>query len=445
MRLVVTLLLNAGLLGLLIAWLRVEHRRAGPGLRRWLLPALGWRLLLTAISSCWPSPDLVNNDPALTNPTKWSNWLATYFWEQPAQIWPTLQSASFHLHGQTTTFYQWSNTLFFYKILALLGMASGGILWLSGLYLSLLCFVACWRLVRTLARLFPPTSTGAALAFLAWPTVVWWTAGLTKETLVVGAGAGVAALVLPLLYGRVPARWWPAVGRVALALLLAWLMVRMRYFFALPLLGGLLALAVVRLTTRRGWLAGGSWSQVGGLLLLVAAGGAIAIRVGGEHLSLTYFSREVSANYHHGLQTSAGRPHVQYADWQPTPASLLRHAPLAAAQTLVRPWPGESAQPLYIGASLENALLVGLVWLALLAIWRGCPGQLPAPLVALLLGYCLLLAAFIGLSTPNLGTLSRYRVALLPWLLLLLLQNDYVRHGLKKIPGIGKQSGWPGC
>lgn len=440
MRLAVTLLLNAGLLGVLIAWLRAEYRRAGPGLRRWLLPALGWRLLLTAISSYWPSPDLLTSDPNLRNPTKWSRWLAAYFWEQPAQIWPTLQSASFHLHGQETYFYQWSNTLFFYKILALLGMASGGALWLSGFYLSIFCFMACWGLVRVLAQVFPQApAAGAGVAFLAWPTVVWWTAGLTKETLVVGAGAGVVALVLPLLYGRVPARWWAAAGRVALAVLLAWLMVRMRYLFALPLLGGLLALVAVRLATRLGWLGRGSPPQVAGLVLLLAAGGLGAVRIGGERLSLTYFSREVDANYQHGLLTSAGRPHLHYADWQPTPASLLRHAPLAAAQTLVRPWPGESSRPFYLGASLENVLLVALVGLALLAVGRGCPGHLPAALVALLLGYCLLLAAFIGLSTPNLGTLSRYRAALLPWLLLVLLQNDYVRRLLKKIPGTGKQ------
>ena len=441
MRLIITLLLNVGLLGAFVAWLRVEYRWAGPNLRRWLLPALSWRLVLTAVSSLFPSPDLVNDNPAMPNPTNWSRWLAAYFWEQPAQIWPTLQSASFHLHGQVASFYKWSNTLFFYKILALFSMVSGGLFWLDGLYLSLLCFMACWGLVRMLAQVFPLASVvGASVAFLAWPTVVWWTAGLTKETLVVGAGAGVVALVLPLLYGSQAAvRWWPAIGRLALALVLAWLMVRMRYFFALPLLGGLLALAAVRLATRWGWLGGGRLPQVGGLLLLLAASGAVAVSVGGEHLSPTYFSREVAANYQHGLLTSAGRPHVQYADWQPTPASLLRHAPLAAAQTLARPWLGESARPFYVGASLENALLVALIGLALLAVWRGCPGHLPIVLVALLLGYCLLLAAFIGLSTPNLGTLSRYRAALLPWLLLLLLQNDYVRALLKKIPVLGKQ------
>lgn len=421
------LLLNALLLSGFSYWLRAEYRRASPGLRRWLLPALGWRLLLTALSSHWPSPDLAK-------PAYWSRLLATYFWEHPARVWPLLQGADFQIYGQFTFFYKWSNTLFFYKILALLSLASGGVLWLNGLYLSLLCFVACWSLVRVLGQVLPLASVAAAgVAFLAWPTVVWWTAGLTKETLVVGAGAGVVALVLPVLYGGLPVGFWRVAGRVALALLLAWVMVRMRYFFALPLLGGLLALAAVHLATSRGWLGRGWLAQAAGLLLVLGLAGGGAVALGGEYLSLRYFSREVAANYQHGLRTSGGRPHLAYADWQPTPAGLLRHAPLAAAQTLVRPWPGESARPLYLGASLENALLTGLVALALVAAWHGRAGQLPAALVLVLLAYCLLLAAFIGLSTPNLGTLARYRAALLPWLLLLVLQNDYARQLFKKL------------
>jgi hypothetical protein len=433
MRLALTLLLNALLLGVFLRWLWLEHYRAGPLLRRWLLPALAWRLLLTALSTHWPSPDL-------PRPAKWSRLLATYFWEHPAQMRPMLQQAEFHVYGQAAYFYRWSNNLFYYKVQALLSSLSGGAIWLNGLYLSLLCFIACWVLVRQLAQLFPQAGAGAAgIAFLAWPTVLWWTAGLTKETLLVGAGAGVAALALPTIYQGWPASLWRSVGGALLGLLLTWVMVRMRYFFALPLLGGLLALAAVHGATRRGWLGQGWRAQASGLLLVLGLAGGAAVALGGEHLSLRYFSREVAATYQHGLDTSAGRPHLAYAHWQPTPASLLRHAPLAAAYTLVRPWPGESAQPLYVGASLENALLLALLVLALAAAWRGRAGRLPAALVIVLALYCLLLAAFIGLSTPNLGTLSRYRAGLLPWLLLLLLQNDYVRELVKKIPGAAKQ------
>jgi hypothetical protein len=432
MRWAITLLLNAVLLGLFLGWLKAEYQRAGPGLRRWLLPALAWRVVLTTLSTQWPSPDLAR-------PVKWSRLLAAFFWEHPSQVWPTLQQAEFHVNGQAAYFYRWSNNLFYYKVQALLSSLSGGAIWLNGLYVSLLCFVACWALVRQLAQVFPQASAGAAgIAFLAWPTLLWWTAGLTKETLLVGAGAGVVALALPTIYQGWPAGLWRTVGRTLLGLLLAWVMVRMRYFFALPLLAGLLALAAVHAATRRGWLGSSRLAQGTGLLLVLGLAGGAAVALGGEHLSLRYFSREVAANYQHGLLTSVGRPHLEYAHWQPTPGGLLRHAPLAAAHTLVRPWPGESAQPLYVGASLENALLLALLGLALVAATRGRAGRLPTALVLMLALYCLLLAAFIGLSTPNLGTLSRYRAGLLPWLLLLLLQNDYVRGLLKKIPGRGK-------
>ena len=428
MRLAVSILLNVLLAGLLVYWLRAEWRQAGPGLRRWLLPALGWRLLLTAISNAHPSPDAMLM-------LKGSRLLVASFWARPTAALAHWQSSSLRANGEVMHFYKWSNTLYFSKLLAGLELLLGESAWVVGLSLSLGCFVACWALVRTLARVFPLAPVGGAgVAFLAWPTVVWWTAGLTKETLVVGAGAGLVALALPVLYGgRGPMRIWPAVGRLALFLLLAWVMVRMRYFFALPLLGGLLVLAAVRLATRRGWLGPGWRAQVVGLLLGLGLAGGAAVALGGEHLSLSYFSREVAANYEHGLRTSAGRPHLAYANWQPTPAGLLGHAPLAAAYTLVRPWPGESARPLYVLVGLENMLLLTLLGLALVAAWQGRAGHLPVALVVVVGLYCLLLAAFIGLSTPNLGTLSRYRVALLPWLLVLVLQNDYARRLLKKM------------
>ncbi|QKG56070.1 hypothetical protein GKZ68_05105 [Hymenobacter sp. BRD128] len=430
MKLGLMILLNALLVSFFLYWLRREYRRAGPGLRPWLLPALAWRLLLTAISNNYPGPDarlLLQK----------SRYFVDDFWAQPAAAFTLWQSNHFQAAGEIISFYTWSNTLYFLKLLALLNLAAGGSGWLAGLYLSLACFAACWVLVRGLGQVFPLASLAAAgIAFLAWPTVIWWTSGLTKETLLLGAGAGVVALALPAIYGvpsGEPLRLGRRLGQLAVGLLLVWVMVRIRLFFALPLLGGLLALALVRLATRRGWLGAGWQAQVGGLLVLLVLGTGPALIGGNKVLSIKFLMDEVGRNYQHGLRTSPGRPHLEYADWQPTPLGLLRHAPLAAEQVLTRPWLGESSQLLYVGAGLENLLLLGLLGLALVAVWRGRAGRLPAALVALLIIYCLLLAAFIGLSTPNLGTLSRYRTALLPWLLLLLLQNDYARRLLKRV------------
>ncbi|AMR25884.1 hypothetical protein A0257_01420 [Hymenobacter psoromatis] len=414
------------LLGVGLAWwLRRERRQAPLGLRPWLLPALAWRLLLTAGVWRWPSPDGQFMQ-------QWSRGLTAEIWQHPALAGALLNGSEMHLNGYSLPFYSLSNTLFCLKILALLNFASLGSEWLNALYISLFCFVGCWLLARSWQRALPAAPPAAlALALLLWPSVVWWTAGTTKEALLLGSETALVALVLPALYGpppAVPAGWLRRVGKALLVIFLAWISFRTRYFFAAPLLGGLLALAAGRWAARRGWLGGGWRPQVGALLAVLALEAGAAVAGGGRHFEPSYFSEETNKNYQAELRQSQGQPHLEYADWDPSPAGLLRHAPQAALQTLARPWLGESARLPYLAAGLENVLLLALLGLALVAaVWGGRAGRQPVALAVFLLLYCLLLAAFIGLNTPNLGTLHRYRAALLPWLLLLALPAAFAR------------------
>jgi hypothetical protein len=88
---------------------------------------------------------------------------------------------------------------------------------------------------------------------------------------------------------------------------------------------------------------------------------------------------------------------------------------------------------LYLVAGLENlGLLAVLLW-SVVQTLRGRPGQLPFALVLVLLLYCVLLAALLGLSSPNLGTLNRYRAALLPYLLWLALQHAGAARWLRRL------------
>jgi hypothetical protein len=414
MRVVIALLLNALLIAGLLSWLRAEYRLAAPELRRWLLLALALRLA-AGVFPHGPDGRLMSF---------WGRALTAQFWARPSAAWALWQGHEIHAGAQVLDSYQWSNTLFTIKILGLLNLASLSSEWLNSVYLSLFCFVGCWALVRTLARLFPDAAVGAGVvAFLLWPSVAWWAAGITKEALLLGSGAALTALVLSKLYGDAPSERWPRLGSWLLLGCLAWLHLRMRYFFALPLLGCLLALAGTTLATRRGWLpAGWRWQ-----LLALAGGlglaGLLVVAVGGEPVSRSFVTSQLWQNYLHGLATSVGRPHLVYPALVPTVGNMARHFPLAAFQALARPWLGESAAPLYVVAGLENLLLLGLLAAAAWNVLRGQPGRLPAGLVLALLLYCLVLAGLIGLSTPNLGTLHRYRAIMLPWLLWLSLQG----------------------
>ncbi|HET9505680.1 MAG TPA: hypothetical protein VFO93_19200 [Hymenobacter sp.] len=414
MKLLIALLLNALLLAGLAVWLRAEYRRAAPGLRRWLLLALALRL----------AAGLLPHGPDSRYMSFWGEALTAQFWARPGAGWALWQGHQLHAGAQVLDMYQWSNTLFIIKILGLLNFASLGSAALNACYLSFFSFVGCWVLVRTLARLFPAPPVGAGVvAFLLWPSVVWWGSGVTKEALLLGSGAALTALVLSKLHDGLLGDWRARLGGWLLLGLLMWLHVRLRYFFALPLLGCLLALASSTLATRRGWLPAGWRWQLLALAAGLAGAGLLVVAVGGEPVSQAFVISQLWQNYLHGLVTSVGRPHLAYSTLLPTLGSMAEHFPVAAFQALVRPWLGESAAPLYVVAGLENLLLLGLL---LRAAWRvacGLPGRLPAGLVLALLLYCLVLAGLIGLSTPNLGTLHRYRALMLPWLLWLSLQG----------------------
>ena len=439
--LAVALGLNGVLLAGLLPWLRREWHAAPQALRRALLPALGLRLLVGGLGG----RHLVNDALIMSGLGK---ALTRLLWADPVSAVRHLFGDTFQLegwdvvhHGQGSSLLITSNSFFFSKLLMFVNLVSASTDWLNGLYLSLFVFVGSWVLARTLARLFPAAPAGAgAVALLLWPSAVGFASGITKEALLLGSGTWLVAQVLQKLYAKPSlleggaaaagrGLWgWLGIG------LLAVLHVKSRYFFAFPLLGALTGLAFIRLLQNQG-LAQRRFGQVALLLAVLAAGGWLGSQLS-PVLTLNRFTVELIKIYSRHLEYSVGKPHFEYPDLRPTGESALRHAPLAVWNALTRPWLGESWAPAYIVGALENLALLSLLGLAAWAALRRRAGHLPFALVLGLSVYCLLLAALIGLSTPNLGSLHRYRSGLMPFLVLLLLQNDYVAGLLRRV-GLG--------
>jgi len=423
----VALLLNAGLLAMLWPWLRRQWRHAPAGWRALLVWGLGARLAVAIYVGRAPVLDAAFM-------SKFGHVLTAQMWQNPAAALQTLLGNELHFQGEQLVYHGLSNTFFFIKLQAFCNLASLDTDWLNAVYLALFSFVACWQLARGLARAFPQVPAGAGLvAAVAWPSVIYWGSGLTKEAVVLGSGAGLLALVVRLAFGLRSARR-SRVGRVALLIGLAALHFNMRYFFAMPLLGALSALGVVRVLQRLGLLRA-RWQQAVLMLALLVGGWWAAAEISGA-FRLNKFTNQVMRIYGQNLATSLHKPHFEYPNLRPTPESIASHLPAAVLNALIRPWPGESAKLQYVAASCENLLLLGLLATALLAAWRRRSGHLPFALGLALAIHCLALAVLLGLSSPNLGTLHRYRSGLLPYLLLLLLQNDYAAQLLRWI-GLG--------
>ena len=425
MKIIVALLLNAALLAWLLPWLRRQWGAAGPAERVLLAGALGGRLLVGGLRGWRPVHDAKYM-------SHFGHLLTAKLWADPAAALRSFAGNELWAGRESMVFYgDLSNTFFLTKLLAVLNLASLDTDWLNALYLSLFSFWGCWVLAQALRRALPHTPAGAGLVAAAWPSVVFWASGISKEAVVLGSGAGLLAVFATLAYGAAPLaparRWWLVGAGLALALL----HFRMRYFFAVPLLGALAGLAGVVLLQRLGAVRA-RWAQALVLAAVLGAGAWLVPELG-PAFRVNKFTHQVVTIYEHNLSLSLDKPHFEYPDLRPTLESILGHAPLAVANALTRPWLGESWQPLYLVAALENAALLALLALAGWAAWQGRAGRLPFGLALALVVHCLALAVLLGLSTPNLGTLHRYRSGLLPYLLLLLLQNDYAATALRRL------------
>jgi hypothetical protein len=114
---------------------------------------------------------------------------------------------------------------------------------------------------------------------------------------------------------------------------------------------------------------------------------------------------------------------VHYSNLQPTLSAVLVNAPQAFFASLFRPMPWEADVPFKIAASVENVVLL-LLTLAALTKIPYAVGSRHRFLLFSTMVYITLLAVFLALSSPNLGTLVRYRVGFLPFFVLIITANN---------------------
>ncbi|WP_205503669.1 hypothetical protein [Rufibacter psychrotolerans] len=324
----------------------------------------------------------------------------------------------------------YSNSLFFLKPLSLFYFLTNSSYWWSGAYLSLFSFWGCWFLVQKLGEYFPQFRMGALIAFLYFPSVVFWTSGVTKDALFMGSLCLTVGLFLQLYKAtKVAESWRPLLWLFPCI----WLLWRIKFFLAAVVLVLLTTfLAVKWLVNRVEWLRPTARQCMVWLGLLVI--GAFIASFAHPTFKLDFFVRHILWNYHNLLAiTDLSKPHLAFPHLQPTVVSVVLHAPSAVFQMLCRPFIWEPAPLLYKLMAVESLVLVLVVLLCVFQLvkTRRLP-QLPSFLAALLV-FFIISAVLVTLPTPNLGSLHRYRAPLLPFFLLVVISWGPIPHWIKRL------------
>ena len=151
------------------------------------------------------------------------------------------------------------------------------------------------------------------------------------------------------------------------------------------------------------------------------------IRAGADYMfwyfnpdfSDTFFVKNSSDQARYKLLTNTPRAgSITETDLlQPNLISFAKASPRAMVKSLFRPFPWEAKSILLLLPALEN-LLLPLLLLCCIFFYRRSENQ---ALTGFCISFSLLLLLVMGLTTPVLGALVRYRIAALPFLLIGLL------------------------
>jgi hypothetical protein len=309
--------------------------------------------------------------------------------------------------------------LFLIKIVSLFSIITLNNYWIISIYFSMASFFGAWLLIKQIVVLNQSYKHAAVAAFLFFPSVVLWSSGLIKESL---------AMACLFFLSSVFVRAWTKeklnILEWMLTLFALWILWNLKYYYLavfLPITFTSLLTKIFilpALKTKRIFDRVFIW-----LALLILP--VIAVSSLRPNFYPNHFLHVIVSNYQSSTERSDPQDVIRYNDLQPNAASILMNSPWALISGLFRPFVWEAHTFLQLLISIENVMVLILA-LAALYRWRSWIESPHRLLVFSIVGYTLVLCIFLALSTPNFGTLVRYKVGFYPFFLLIILIDNPV-------------------
>ena len=326
------------------------------------------------------------------------------------------------------------NNFMIVKIVSVLSFFTFGKYLINCLVFSMISFSGIWRLYRFFYEQYPHLHKQLAIAILYLPTFVFWGSGILKDPLCTGAMGW-------LTYGLYQAVFKKknlmkdliiiVFSSYVLVLLKIYILVAYTPFLLMFLIlknVNLVKNTFLKIFLGLGLLIG----TVLGFTQIMKQLQSTMSKYAGEGISKTI------QNYQKNYGEQAGWAESNFSlgvEFDGSAGSLIKMAPAAIVATLYRPFIWESRKPSTLLSSLE-ALAIMLYTLKVLGSvgLRKFLSAMRDPAIFYCISFSLLFALFVGATTPNFGTLCRYKIPCMPFYIvaLFLIMDRYGK--IKKQP-----------
>jgi hypothetical protein len=298
-------------------------------------------------------------------------------------------------------------SLFFIKILSIINLVTFDNYWLSSLWFSFFSFIGSWFLFVRLNDFGKDLFWPSAFSLLLFPSCLFWGSGIIKESLALGSLFFILGLFLLVFQkGKVKILNWAGI------LMCSYVLWYLKYYWAVLLFPTLLTSIGVAFFIfpvfgiKRYWQQIAIWTFV----FLTVCLCATFIH---PNFYLERILGVIVDNYNAFLTISGDTGVIHFYNLTAEWTSILLNSPWALISGLFRPTLFEANSSLQILSSVENLFLI-IFFLSSLKNLKQVSGSPYRILIYSAAVYIVLLCIFLSLSTPNFGTLSRYRVGFLP-------------------------------
>lgn len=312
--------------------------------------------------------------------------------------------------NQLPWFYGEGRTDFFLKLVFPIAWICKFNFWLTGLYLSFLSFLATWYFVRTTSNIYPHLRWMIYYAFLLFPSVIFWSTGIMKESIVNSLLSISFALIFKAYYENRRAFY-------IISILPIFLLFLLKFYLLPPILLGLFWVFIhTRLNIAKTILAFSAF-------LLISFFSLVWIH---PWLSLDRLPITIYENFSHVLQNS--QEPISGMALKPTYLSLFKHSLVGIVTALYRPLIWEYYEILSWPYKIENVYLIVFSIISLSHFRR----IKASPLLVGTMIFIISLSVIISLTTPNYGSLYRYKSTFLPYFVCIVSIIPFQKYILQK-------------
>lgn len=302
---------------------------------------------------------------------------------------------------------------FFVKIVSILNIFTFSNYWVMSAYLSLFSFAGLWRLSKVLINYYHLPSLSVAFSLFLFPSVVFWSSGLLKDSLAVGCMAYMVYYGILFVHSLRAIKWYEYIFVVVVAVVLAII----KYYYFAILLPVLFSYIFVVFLQRK------IIKQKSNLVAVVLFAVVFCVFIYlatflHPNLSLNNVVQALYTNFITTLYASAGKDVFVFVNFRPNFSSMIPYIPKAILIGLFRPWPGDISGSFSTPVYIENAVIM-LLTLTSTYAWFKNKFSISLSAVAVST-YVLILATLLTFASPNWGSLVRYKVGFMPFFLLLI-------------------------